>query len=99
MGMRTVVDKMLNDLVGDFGGFAKKLNEAVKNGYLTEKQKQTIVAAVEIGHAASHRGYHPTTDQVIDVLDIVEHALVDGYVIGQASARLNASIPANPQRI
>jgi hypothetical protein len=95
IGTRTLVDKMLNDLVGDVGGFAKKLNEAVKSGYLTEKQKQTIEAAVEVGHAASHRGFHPTIEQVFDVLDIVEHALVDGYVIGQASSRLNASVPAN----
>jgi hypothetical protein len=93
MGTRTLIDKMLNDLVGDVGGFAQKLNEAVKSGYVTEKQRQTIESAVEIGHAASHRGYYPTIEEVFDVLDIVEHALVGGYVIGKASSRLNASIP------
>ncbi len=98
MGTRALVDTMLNDLVGDVGGFAKKLDEAAKNGFITQDQKQTIETAVEIGHAASHRGYHPTTEQLSLVLDIVEHALVDRYIIGKASSRLTTSIPPNPMR-
>ena len=93
MGTRALVDEMLSDLVGDVGGFAVKLAEAVKNGLLTEKQRHTIEAAVEAGHAVSHRGYRPTDQQVFDTLDIVEHALMDRYVIGDTSIRLAASVP------
>lgn len=93
MGTRALVDKMLNGLVGDVGGFAAKLGKAVKGELITEKQKQTIEAAVEAGHTVSHRGYRPTAEQVCDALDIVEHVLMDGYVIGATSSCLAASVP------
>ena len=92
-----LVDEMLSDLVGDVGGFTAKLSEAVKNGLLTETQRHTI-AAVEAGNAVSHRGYRPTAQQVFDVLEIVEHALRDRYVIGGTSIRLAASVPLRAKR-
>jgi Domain of unknown function (DUF4145) len=97
MGTRAIVDTLLNKLVGDIGGFAHKLSEAVANGFLTVKQKETIESAVEAGHAASHRGFRPSVQQVTDTLEIVEHALADKYVIGPTSSRLSASIPPRPQ--
>jgi hypothetical protein len=93
MGTRTLVDMMLNALVGDIGGFSAKLNEAVSRGMLTPTQRQTVGAAVEAGNAATHRGFRPTHEQVLDALDIVEHALCDNFVMGAASNRLAASIP------
>jgi hypothetical protein len=87
MGVRALIDQMLNDRVGDVGGFAMKLGEAVKNGLLTDAQRQMIEAAVEAGHAASHRGFRPTSQQLSDALDIAEHALMSGYVLGRTSSR------------
>lgn len=93
IGTRTLVDTMLTELVGDVGGFAKKLDNAVKSGFFTDNQKQKINVAVEAGNAASHRGFRPTPEQFFDVLEIVEHALKDYYVIGKLSSRLTSAVP------
>ncbi|MBC8876614.1 MAG: DUF4145 domain-containing protein [Planctomycetes bacterium] len=93
MGARTVVDKLLTEKLGDAGGFAGKLREAVAEGLLTSDQKEIIAAAVEVGHAASHRGYRPSQQQVSDVLDIVEHSLQSWYVLQDTSQRLSQSVP------
>jgi hypothetical protein len=94
MGTRAIVDGMLNNLIGDIGNFQDKLSKAVDGGHLTIEQRKVIDAAVQVGHAASHRGFQPSIQQLTDVLDIVEHVLVDRYVIGKASIRLSASTPS-----
>ncbi len=66
MGARTLVDKLLAEKLGDVGGFVQKLDMAVARGVLTKEATEIIAAAVEVGHAASHRGYAPTQEQVFE---------------------------------
>jgi hypothetical protein len=98
MGARTLVDKLLAERLGDVGGFVQKLHTAVERGVLTKEATGIIAAAVEVGHAASHRGYAPTQEQVFDVLDIVEHSLQGSYVLQDKSRRLIASVPPRGTR-
>jgi hypothetical protein len=93
MGARTLVDLMLTDMLGDIGGFEAKLKQAVATGLLADGQRQTISAAVEAGHAVSHRGFVPSVAQLFDVLEIVEHALRDRYIVAETSRRLGKSVP------
>ncbi|MEE9128813.1 MAG: DUF4145 domain-containing protein [Phycisphaerales bacterium] len=93
MGARALIDLMLTDMLGDIGGFQRKLAQAVKDGMITPLQKTVITTAVEVGHAASHRGFIPTIEQLEDVLEIVEHALKDRYVIQAPSDRLKGAVP------
>lgn len=98
MGTRTLIDLMLLEMLGDVGGFEAKLEEAVRQGLLTKEKIDTISSAVEAGHAASHRGYRPTKEQFDDVLEIVEHALKERYVLQGASRRLNGIVPKRGKR-
>lgn len=66
-------------------------------GFLTDGQKDTIGVAVEFGHAASHRAFLPTTQQVMDGVEIVEHLLKDKYVLGPISNRLKSGVPPRPK--
>jgi hypothetical protein len=93
IGTRTIVDHMLTEMLGDIGGFKRKLSEAVTNGYFTEKQKGTVSAAIDAGSAAAHRGFTPTRSQLDDVLDIVEHALISQYVLAASAGRLKKEVP------
>lgn len=92
-GARTVIDLMLTEMLGDVGGLANKLEQAVLKGLLTIDQKMVISAAVDAGHAASHRGYTPADGDLFRVLDIVEHALKDRYVMQEASRQLRDTVP------
>ena len=93
MGARAIIDLMLTDMLGDIGGFAHKLKTAVANGMLDATQHGVIADAIDAGHAASHRGFVPTFEQLEDVLVIVEYALKDRYVTQKASDRLKDAVP------
>lgn len=98
MGARTLVDKLLTESLGDIGGFQQKLNAAVDHGVFTRGVAENVAAAVEVGHAASHRGYAPTQQEVFDVLEIVEHCLQASYVLNDKSRRLIVSVPPRGAR-
>lgn len=75
MGARALVDLFMNSTVGDIGGFEAKLDNLVKQGYLSEKNKAMLEPALDAGHAATHRAYNPKAEDVNLVFDIVENLL------------------------
>ena len=75
MGIRAVLDQYLVEKVGDIGNFPTKLKNAVQLGFLSAKQLELIGPALDAGHAASHRGYHPTSDTLLYCLEVVENLL------------------------
>lgn len=93
MGTRAILDRVLEDMVGGYGTFVTRLQQAVDGGFLTEAEKETVYSAIDAGNAASHRGFIPTHSQLDDVLDIVEHALMSKYVLASVSGRLKSSVP------
>jgi hypothetical protein len=96
MGLRTIIDIVCNDLVGDKGGFEKKVNLLVEQGHITVKKKEIINSALEVGHASAHRGYFPDLSDLNQVVDIVEHLLQEIYVLGDAAKKLNEKTPKRP---
>jgi hypothetical protein len=75
MGARAIVDLFMNATIGDIGGFQAKLNRLVDDGYLSKKNRETLEAALDAGHAAAHRGHNPSPDDITLVLDIVENLI------------------------
>lgn len=75
MGARALVDLFMNSTIGDIGGFQKKLEKLVEDGYLSSKSKDILEPALDAGHAATHRAHNPTTDDVNLVFDIVENLI------------------------
>ena len=92
MGARTIVDLFMTDQVGDIGGFAKKLNELEIKGFVSKKNRKVLEAALEAGHAAAHRGHKPKTDEVSQVIDIVEN-LIQFYVLEESAKNLKGKTP------
>jgi hypothetical protein len=93
MGARTIVDMYMNDAVGDIGGFAKKLNKLVIDGHLGGQDKDVLEAALEAGHAASHRGHLPSSNQISHVMDIVEN-LLQKKALQHSAAELKKGTPS-----
>lgn len=58
--------------VGDLGSFEMQLNEFEKAGYISFIQRDAMMATIDVGHAAMHRAYKPTEEDVKVALDIVE---------------------------
>lgn len=76
MGIRAIVDRYANKIVGDKGGFEKKLDLLQEQGYISCGQAEQLRVVVEAGHAAAHRGVTYKREHVRAALDVVESMLV-----------------------
>ncbi len=78
------------DKVGDAGSFGNNLKKFHAAGFVSVVQKTALSAALELGHAAMHRGHAPSTFQLGTALDITENLVHGLYIIehrAQASVR------------
>ena len=75
MGARAIIDMVIFKEVGDVGTFAQKLAALQKSGFLSDKNRELLDAALDVGNAASHRGHCPERKHVQNVIDIVENLL------------------------
>ncbi len=93
MGLRTIIDMVCNDLVGDIGGFGEKLDALEKRGYVNAREHGLLKIAVDVGNASAHRGHNPNMEDLNTLLDIVEYLLQGIYVLSPASERLKDNTP------
>lgn len=92
MGARTVIDMFVLDKIGDVGTFKQKLQALVDEGYLGKQQRDILNVALEVGNAAAHRGYKPSSEVLSHVINVVE-SLVQSYALEKASASVKEKIP------
>lgn len=92
MGARALVDLYMNEQLGDIGGFALKIQKLERDGLISNPNKVVLDAALEAGHAATHRGYNAKTIEVNQVIDIVEN-LLQTHVLTRAANNLKSKTP------
>lgn len=93
MGVRTLVDMLLNDQVGPKGGFRERMDRLVDTGHISPKNRLELDAVLEAGHAAAHRGYQPSAVDLGWALDILENVLQSLYVLDEYGGELGKSTP------
>jgi hypothetical protein len=99
MGARALLDMVIVDSVGDVGRFDQKLDALQKEELVGKRQREILEAALEAGNAASHRGHCPTSQQLNQVMDIVEGILQQIYVLPELANDLRKSTPQRKKRI
>jgi len=92
MGARALVDLFMTTTIGDVGGFQQKLEQLVQNGFLSQQNRKVLEAALEAGHAVSHRGHQPKERDVDLVFDIVEN-LLQTMVLSEKAEELKKNTP------
>lgn len=60
MGLRTLIDMMVLEKIGDVGTFKQKLRELEREGFISPQNREALYAALEMGNATAHRGHVPT---------------------------------------
>ena len=71
MGIRATLENVMKEKVGD-RPFKALVNEFQKAGYLSTRQALGLDVIIEAGHAAIHRGWKPTDEDVSTLLNITE---------------------------
>lgn len=94
MGARTALDLLLADKIGDAGTFSKRLDKLEAQGFVGRYNKKILVAALDAGSAAAHRGFNPSPSDLSHVMDILENVLQATYGLEDAAAELRKTTPA-----
>ncbi len=93
MGLRTVVDMLMLDEVGDKGSFQSKLKQLEVAGVIASRGREVLEIALDAGNAAAHRGYKPDGDALHAVMDIVENLLQSVYHLKKVAVRVKKKTP------
>jgi len=93
MGIRALLEHLMIAEVTDKGTFNKNLNAFQAEGYLSKKQREIIEAILEAGHAAIHRGYHPSSEDVLTVVEITERLVEAIYIHPDKANKLKERVP------
>ncbi len=93
IGMRTIVDEVLTEIVGDCGGFAQKLDALEKKKLIGGKNRVFLESAIDAGSAAAHRGAKMDSPTLNAVMDIIENLLQAIYVLPEHGTRIKSRTP------
>jgi len=96
LGVRSLLEFVMVEKVGDHGSFVKNLNAFQDKGFISLVQSQALGPLIEAGHATTHRGYQPTAADVNLVMDILENVIEAIYVTGAKARKLK--VPPRPKK-
>lgn len=97
MGARALIDLFIQRTVGDQGNFPAGLTALVEGEFLGKKQREVLEAALDVGHASSHRAHFPDQGSVATVMDIVENLIHNELLRGEKEM-LRAKTPPRDSR-
>lgn len=96
MGVRSALDHVMTYLVGDIGGFEKKLDEMVKKKHISENQKDLLLIVIDAGSATAHRGFRPAPALLEQMIAVMETIIRQLYLVGPMLETLKTQIPPRP---
>ena len=89
IGIRSLLEQIMIEKIGDNNSFAKNLNKFQSEGYMSKVQKEAIEPVIEAGHASTHRRFKATLNEVCHLMDIVENLIESIYINQNKSSKLN----------
>ena len=96
MGVRALLEKVMISKTGDKGTFRENLSAFEKLGFVSRVQRERLEAILEVGHAAIHRLFVPTTAEVVTLVDIAEHIVESVYLHEGKVREVTKRVPPRP---
>lgn len=96
MGLRTLIDLVIVEHVGDKGTFKDKLAAFEKEGLVSPQQREQIETVLEAGNAASHRAYFPNKNDLQTCVDVIKHMMHGVYALHHRTKQLSNNTPKRP---
>lgn len=97
MGVRSLIEQVMIDKIGDKGTFKNNLDEFERRGFISKTQKEILEPVLDAGHAAIHRNYKPSMKDVVSLIDIVENIIESLYVNSRRALNIKKKIPLRQQ--
>lgn len=97
-GSRTLIDRLIVLTVGDKGNFQRGLNALIEGGKISQHERDILEPVVQAGHAAAHRGWAPSKDQLKIILDTVEGLIHRLLVLPSLAEQLEEAVPGRERK-
>ncbi len=75
IGVRTALDRVICEKIGDTGTFKEKMKVLRERGYVDDSNNEILDALIEAGNASAHRGYGPDDDTAKGIIELAEHII------------------------
>jgi hypothetical protein len=99
IGARTALDRaMVLKGASEAFGFAMKLDELKSAGFISQHEKDILVALTDAGSAAAHRGWRPEAKMLSTIMDGTEAFIYRTLVMSAAVAAIKEQVPKKPKR-
>jgi hypothetical protein len=98
MGVRALLEHIMVIKVGDLRTFQEKLDKFLEERYISISQKNALDNVLEAGHAAMHRFYNPSKNDLKIVVDIVENIIQTVFIHEKAAAQVAKRVPARNRK-
>ncbi|WNK00387.1 DUF5655 domain-containing protein [Thalassospiraceae bacterium LMO-JJ14] len=92
-GSRTLLDRLILLTVGDQKNFQDGLKALLDEEKISASEMEILNSVIQAGHAAAHRGWAPSKDQLFTILDTVEGLIHRLLVLPKLSEELDESVP------
>ena len=81
IGLRTLLETIMVEKIGDSGGFNKKVESFTNAGYVTQKMAEALSHVLDAGNASAHRAYFPSREDLVTCVDLVKHLIHGIYIL------------------
>lgn len=95
---RTLFDAASTLKVGDAGNFKQKIDALVERGMMSAADKEAVEAMTDAGNASAHRGYEPSFEQLMHIVDIVEGFIERQFYYPEIAQSLRLATPPRQGR-
>lgn len=92
MGIRSLLEMIMVEKVGDSGKIGTNVKNFIAEGYIAPKHEDIFRLQIEAGHAGMHRKYVPSATD-LDVLLNITESLVEAVYVHPHRAKKLKSIP------
>ena len=93
-GSRTLIDRLIVLTVGDKGNFVQGLKALQDEGKISQHERDILEPVIQAGHAAAHRGWEPSKEQLKFILDTVEGLIYRLLVLPSLAELLEGAVPS-----
>ena len=94
MGIRALIERMMIHKVGDTGSFSGNLAKFESDGFISSKQRERLATILDAGHAAIHRAFNPSKEDLDTLMDITESVVETVYAHEEKTKLLQKRVPA-----
>jgi hypothetical protein len=93
IGLRTLLETIMVEKIGDIGGFAEKVKRFTEDGYVTPKMSEALSHVLNAGNASAHRAYFPSREDLITCVELVKHLMHGIYILRPSTQKVADNTP------